>query len=352
MEKILIESAQPYQVCIGQNILPQAGALAAEVLQPATLALVMDETVAAYYGREAKAAFQQAGFQVAEYFFPAGEQAKSMDRLAHLLEFLAEKGLGRNDCIAALGGGVTGDLAGLAAALYQRGIAYIQLPTTLLAAVDSSVGGKTAVNLQSGKNLAGAFWQPRLVLCDCQTFATLPQAEISAGAAECVKYAVLSDPALLQQLTDCALDAPWQQIVQLCVRYKADIVRMDEKEQGLRQLLNLGHTIGHAAERLSDYSIRHGEAVAMGLMIISRAAEKMSLARDGISAEIAAALRALRLPLHCPYAAEQLAEIALTDKKRRGEHINLVLPEDIGKCRIYPLPIEQLLPLIASGMED
>ena len=352
METIRIQTQTPYDVHIGKNILSRAGELAARLGKHGTAALVMDENVAALYGDTVSRSFAAAGFRVLPYRFPAGEASKCFDRLAHLLEFLAENELSRSDCVVALGGGVTGDLAGFAAAVYRRGTPFVQLPTTLLAAVDSSVGGKTAVNLPSGKNLAGAFWQPDLVLCDCAAFATLPRGELASGAAECAKYAVLGNAPLLRLLAEKGLDTPWESIVADCVRQKAGLVVRDERDTGERQLLNLGHTFGHAAEKLSGYALRHGEGVAIGMVIAAHAAQKLGLCSPDVAPALVETLRALCLPVSCAYAPQDVARAAFGDKKRRGDEITLVLPRALGHCVLHPVKTAELESIVRLGMED
>lgn len=352
MQTITVNTGRPYEVLIGRGLLAKAGELTARVHKPCTVAIVSDETVAGIYLEQVKRSFQSAGFRTVDYVFPAGEHSKNMGRLADLLDFLAQSELGRSDLIVALGGGVTGDLAGFAAASFQRGIGYVQLPTTLLAAVDSSVGGKTAVNLPSGKNLAGAFWQPEAVICDCDTFATLPGEELSAGGAECVKYAMLCDSSLLDLITEKGLTATWEDIVAPCVEYKAKVVAEDEKEHGVRKLLNLGHTVGHAAERLSGYSIRHGEGVAIGMMVLTLAAEKKGICARGVTAKLEAALQSLHLPTVCPYKIEDIAKASLGDKKRQGDSITLVLPRDVGDCFWQTIKTSEMIDWVRLGMEE
>lgn len=352
MQKIEIKTDRAYEVKIGRGLLPRIGEFGAAVHAPCTVVIVADENTAALYMKEAVASFQDAGFRPVQYLFEAGERSKNMRELTALLDFMAQKEMGRADLVAALGGGVAGDLAGFAAAIYQRGIGYIQIPTTLLAAVDSSVGGKTAVNLQAGKNLAGAFWQPKLVVCDCDTFRTLPEEELAAGAAECIKYAMLSSPELLVQLTENGLDSAWDDIVARCVAYKGELVSRDEREQGLRKLLNFGHTVGHAAERLSGYALRHGEGVAVGMSVITRAAEKKGFCESGTAEKLTAALKAFGLPTACDYTAAELAEAALADKKRRGEAITLILPSAVGHCVAKDIPVEEIGEWVALGTEE
>ena len=267
------------------------------------------------------------------------------------MEFLASEHLTRTDCVAALGGGVTGDMAGFAAAVYLRGIRYVQLPTTLLAAVDSSVGGKTAVDLTAGKNLAGAFCQPAAVICDTDCLKTLPPDVFADGAAEAVKTGVLSDEALFALFEDGTLTADPGEVIARCVAYKAGVVERDEKEQGERKLLNLGHTVGHAIEKCSGYVIPHGHAVAAGLAVIARAAEALGWTEESLAARITACLSKNGLPTGTDYSAEALAEAALSDKKRAGGDITLVVPRKIGHCELRKVPVADLLPIIRAGLE-
>ncbi|MDL2217283.1 3-dehydroquinate synthase [Christensenellaceae bacterium OttesenSCG-928-M15] len=352
MERVDVKTSRPYSVYIGRDILKNAGEMMKALGKSGVVALVMDDTVAGLYGGVVAQSLFAAGFRVAAFRFAPGEQSKSMETLKTLLEFLADESLDRNDSVLALGGGVTGDLAGFASSVYRRGISYIGFPTTLLSAVDSSVGGKTAVNLAAGKNLAGTFFSPDMVVCDCDTFHTLPEWELSSGAAECIKYGVLKNPALLERLTNEGLSAHFCDIVKSCVQQKADVVESDERDEGPRQLLNLGHTFGHAIEYLSGYTIRHGEGVGEGMLMIARAAEKLGLCVPGVSRAIERALIACKLPTACPYPPEALAEAALTDKKRRGGEITLVMPRDIGDCFLHPVRAGDLTSLARLAMEE
>ena len=253
--------------------------------------------------------------------------------------------------MAALGGGVTGDMAGFAAACYLRGVRCVQLPTTLLSAVDSSVGGKTAIDLAAGKNLAGAFLQPAAVLCDTDCLRSLPAEVFADGAAEAIKTGVLDDEGLFALFEDGTLTTAPDEVIARCVRYKAGVVERDEKEQGERKLLNLGHTAGHAIEKCSGYAIPHGHAVAAGLAIIARSAEALGWTEEPIAARIAACLAKNGLPTGTNYTAEALAEAALADKKRSGGDITLVIPKKIGVCELKKVPIADLLPIIRAGLE-
>ena len=278
---------------------------------------------------------RDAGFDADIWAFPHGERSKTMATLARALEWLGESGVSRSDLVVALGGGVPGDLAGFAAAVYDRGIRFVQIPTTLLAAVDSSVGGKTAVDLAAGKNMAGAFHQPEIVLCDTDVIRDLPAGLKRDGLAEMLKYGVLCDPELFSALHTGAWEKRMEQTVARCVAIKRDYVAGDEKDNGRRQFLNLGHTFGHAVEKCSGFTLTHGQGVGVGMVMAARVA--------GIDpAPIADACLACGLPIRVSYTAGELAEAALRDKKRRGGKITLVLPETVGKCYLKTVPIEDL----------
>ena len=320
VQTIEVHTAPAYEVTIGAGLLRECGARLKTVLGGCRIVVAADSNVAPLYLETVCASLRDAGFAVCSYVFPAGEAHKNFTTLSAVLEFLAESQLTRTDCVAALGGGVTGDMAGFAAASYLRGIRYVQLPTTLLSAVDSSVGGKTAIDLAAGKNLAGAFLQPAAVLCDTDCLGSLPAAVFADGAAEAIKTGVLSGETLFSLFEDGMLtDAP-AEIIARCIRYKAGVVERDEKEQGERRKLNLGHTVGHAIEKCSGYAIPHGHAVAAGLAVMARASERLGWAEPGVSARIAACLEKNGLPTGTDYPAEALAKAALADKKRSSSY--------------------------------
>ena len=348
---IQVHTAPAYEVSIGGGLLPTCGQRLREALLPCRVAVVTDSTVAPLYLKTVTGSLEGAGFTVCSYTFPAGAGSHHFTTLAAILEFLAEQRLTRTDCVAALGGGVTGDMAGFAAACYLRGIRCVQLPTTLLSAVDSSVGGKTAIDLTAGKNLAGAFLQPAAVLCDTDCLRSLPAEVFADGAAEAIKTGVLDDEGLFALFEDGTLTTAPDEVIARCVRYKAGVVERDEKEQGERKLLNLGHTAGHAIEKCSGYAIPHGHAVAAGLAIIARSAEALGWAAEPIAARIAACLAKNGLPTGTNYTAEALAEAALADKKRSGGDITLVIPKKIGVCELKKVSVTDLLPIIRAGLE-
>lgn len=350
MMEIPVKTQKPYSVLIGTGLLAQAGQLTKERTGLCRAVIVSDERVEALYGPAARQAFAQAGFAVSSWSFPAGEASKNLGTLGRLLEWLAEEGLTRRDLLVALGGGVTGDLTGFAAAVYLRGIRYVQLPTTLLAAVDSSVGGKTAVDLASGKNLCGAFKQPELVVCDSSLLDSLAPETFAEGLAESVKYGVIADRNLFGAFKDGNYrDGRLERIIGRCVEIKGAVVADDEFDNGARQLLNFGHTVGHSIEKLSHYGISHGFAVAMGMAIMARAAEALGWAAKPVAAELEAVLAKNGLPAECGFGSAELAQAALSDKKRRGERITLIVPEEIGRCELKEIPVSQLEAVIRAG---
>ena len=349
---IPVRVREGYDVVIGDGLLQDSGRLLRAALGDCRLAVVTDSNVDKLYLSALMDSLALAGFDAHATVFPAGEENKRLDTLADLLEFFAGQQLTRKDCIVALGGGVTGDMAGFAAGCYLRGVRYVQIPTTLLAAVDSSVGGKTAVDLVAGKNLAGLFHQPSLVLCDTNTFATLSPDEFANGAAEAIKTGILDDEKLFALFESGDVRANIAQIVTQCVAFKARIVEADETETGIRKTLNLGHTAGHAIERCSDYTIPHGHAVAIGLAIIARASEQLGWATEPIARRVEKALARNGLPVTTTFSPEALAQAALSDKKRAGGKITLVVPKRIGDCALIDIPVEQLADVFRAGMED
>ena len=348
---IQVNTTPAYNVTIGGGLLHNCGQHLLEVLAPCHVAVMTDSTVASLYLDAVCSSLQSTGFTVSSYVFPAGEANKNLETLTEILEFLAEQRLTRTDCIVALGGGVTGDMAGFAAAVYLRGIRCVQIPTTLLSAVDSSVGGKTAIDLKAGKNLAGAFLQPAAVLCDTDCLASLPADVFADGAAEAIKTGVLCDESLFSLFETGHLETEPAEVIARCVAYKAGVVERDEKEQHERKLLNLGHTVGHAVEKCSGYSIAHGHAVAIGLAIIARAAEKLGWTDASIAERIVSCLKKNNLPVSTGYSAAELAHAASADKKRAGNDITLVIPKRIGICELKKVPVADLLSIISAGLE-
>ena len=350
MKTITVSASRTYDIRIGHGLLAALGEAVRGLGKVEKVFLVSDTQVYPLYGGAAEASLKAAGYSVSSFVFPAGEESKNGETFLKLLNALAQAGLSRSDLLVALGGGVVGDLAGFAAACYLRGIRFVQIPTTLLAAVDSSVGGKTAIDLPAGKNLAGAFYQPSLVLCDLDALDTLPEDIFRDGCAEVIKYGVLYDPELFSQLEASGLDFDREAVIARCVALKRDVVMEDEKDTGSRMKLNLGHTFGHAVEAHSRFTLSHGKSVAIGLAIIARASASMGICSEADAARIVSVLKAFGLPVQTQYTAEALLPYLLSDKKRSGGTVNLILPEAIGRCVVSPTPVSQLQSILQAGL--
>ena len=344
MKTVTVNASKQYDIRIGSGLLATLGEAAKQLGKAEKVCIVSDSTVWNLYGETAQKNLEASDFQVSNYVFPAGEAQKNGATLFKLLSCLASHQLTRSDLIVALGGGVVGDLAGFAAATYLRGIRFIQVPTTLLAAVDSSVGGKTAIDLPEGKNLVGAFWQPSLVICDTDTLNTLPEDIFRDGCAEVIKYGILYDPDLFAELEHSGMRFDRESIIARCVELKRNVVMEDEFDTGARMKLNLGHTIGHGVEAKSQFTISHGKAVAIGIAIVTRAA----LCQD--CQRILSLLQQFSLPIHTDYTAEDLYIHALSDKKRSGSTVNLIIPHGIGDCAITPMNVDQIKSFIEAGL--
>lgn len=341
--------SRAYQVKVGAGLLTQTGGELQALGKHGAVFLVSDSRVAPHYAETVVKSCETAGFAVYSYIFPTGEASKNAKTLLALLGAMADCHLTRTDTVLALGGGVTGDMAGLAAALYMRGVGLVQLPTSLLAAVDSSVGGKTAIDLPQGKNLVGTFYQPELVLCDLDTLGTLPPEELANGCAEIVKYAFLQDEAILEQVMR---GEDWESLIARCIGIKRDVVAQDERDTGLRQLLNFGHTFAHAIEQASGFQVPHGAAVAIGMDIMTRAAVKIGACDLTCLTRLEQALTACHLPKQTAFSADRLFAIVLNDKKRSADTITVVLPKRIGECRLQKMPVAEVKHLLQLGLEE
>ncbi|MBE7007305.1 MAG: 3-dehydroquinate synthase [Ruminococcaceae bacterium] len=351
MRTIQVNASRSYEIHIGAGLLPEAGEKIRPFCPGGLCAVVTDDIVDGLYADRLEQSLASADLRVVKFVFSHGEQGKNAENYLSLLNFLAESGLTRADCVVALGGGVPGDLAGFAAATYLRGVGFVQIPTTLLAAVDSSVGGKTAIDLPAGKNLAGAFYQPDLVLCDTDTLATLPDKQFRAGCAEVIKYAMLFDAEMFSDLMVSGPAFRPESVIARCVEFKREIVTADEFDRGCRQLLNLGHTVGHAVEKLSGFTVLHGQAVAIGMSVIARACAENDLCSPDCSRALDDILIRFGLPVACPYGADALAAAMTADKKRHGDAITLVVPRDVGECVLYELAADELGDFIKAGLK-
>jgi shikimate kinase / 3-dehydroquinate synthase len=302
------------------------------------VAVIADETVASLYAEGAVKSIEDAGYDAHLISFPAGETSKNVDTVMQLWREMLRIGLDRKSTVVALGGGVTGDLAGFAASTFMRGINWVGVPTTLLAMVDSSLGGKTGFDLPEGKNLIGAFHSPKLVLADPQLLKTLPEAELISGMAEVVKHGIISDPELFYL---CGRELGWikdnfEEVVKRAMAVKIRIIEEDPNEKGVRASLNLGHTVGHAVELVSHFQLRHGEAVAIGMVAEAKLAERLAVAATGLSETVAESLSALGLPIQIPkeLPREELIRAMRLDKKKNAKAIRFALPAEIGRVEL------------------
>ena len=339
-----------YDILIGANLLARAGEWLQPVIKQPRVYVLSDETVWQLHGETLKAGLAKAGVSTIERILAPGEATKNWTQLGETLDWLMQQGAGRDDVLIAFGGGVIGDLTGLAASLLKRGMQFVQVPTTLLAQVDSSVGGKTAVNSSHGKNLIGAFYQPRLVLADIGLLSTLPVRERRAGYAEVIKYGLINNRPFVDWLVghqDEVLNLDPESLteaVAVSCRAKADIVAQDEREGGVRALLNLGHTFGHALEAGNGYraNLLHGEAVGTGMALALRYSARLGLiaaadAEHGVDLIAAAGLDVNLATLPGgPYRAEALVAAMQQDKKARAGRVPLILVRNLGQAFIYP----------------
>ena len=344
MRIVKVNASKKYNIYIDRGLLSVAGEYIREAAGGNRAVVVTDSNVDKVYSEQLMNSLRNSGYDAVKYVIPAGEESKNLQVLAEILSFMAANHLSRKDVAVALGGGVTGDITGFAAAVYMRGIRYVQIPTTVLAAVDSSVGGKTAVDLPEGKNLAGAFCQPSAVICDTAVFDTLAERDYNNGFAEVIKYGMIADEDIFD-----ILERSIDEIIERCVKIKADIVNEDEFESGRRQILNFGHSIGHAYEKLSGFSMLHGEAVACGMVKICRIAAAKGICAYSCTDRLTEALMKFGLPVKADYSAEDVAEMMKMDKKASGDSINLVLPLKLGRVKIEKTPLESLKDLLETG---
>ena len=337
--KIIVKASGEYEVIIGNGLIKRAGEFIGKVLRPCKIAVITDDTVDKLYSNTVITSLSENGFSVVKFVFLHGEESKNLETYGKILNFLAENQLTRTDAVVALGGGVTGDMAGFAASTYLRGIKYVQIPTTLLSQIDSSVGGKTAIDLECGKNLVGAFCQPSLVLCDVDTLSTLPKEIFIDGMGETAKYAVL-DEKIFSLIEKGDYDI--KDLIYLCIDYKRKIVEEDEFESGVRKYLNLGHTPAHGIEKLSSYTLPHGRAVAMGLNVILQNSLKHNLISDMEFERIKSVIFKCVGENVCPYSVKEICFSSLSDKKRSGNDITLVMINGIGKVILNKISVDNL----------
>ena len=341
-----------YDILIERGLLANAGEYCRKALPRAErLFVVTDSNVGPLYLEQVRAGLEGAGFRVTAHTVPAGEDSKCAARLSELWEAMMAAGLTRTDAVAALGGGVVGDLAGFAAATVLRGVDFVQLPTTLLSQVDSSVGGKVAIDLEHGKNLAGAFWQPRLVLMDPDALDTLDDRTFADGMAEVVKYGCIQDAAFFDFLaarpSRAELMAEMEYILYTCCDMKRGVVERDERDTGERMLLNFGHTLGHAYELAGHYETwSHGQAVAAGMCAAAKLGVKLGVTPADIPSRLEGVLSALGLPTAISCTAGDYAAAVGLDKKGAGDDISVILLEKLGRAVPHRMPKAELLELL------
>lgn len=331
MKKLTVNVGKSYDILIEKGILQNAGEYVKTVSNANKICLISETNVYPIYGDKIKKSLEDAGYQVYTFIFEAGEASKKPATVIEMVEFMAQNELTRKDLVVALGGGVTGDMAGFAASIYLRGIDFVQIPTSLLAQVDSSVGGKTAVDLPQGKNLCGAFHQPILVLIDPNTLDTLSPHFFSDGLAEAIKMGCIKNASLFDKIKNQDAHDIIDEIIYECDALKAGVVERDEKENGERALLNFGHTAGHAIEKLHNFTtISHGEAVGIGMVLISKAGEANGITKSGTADEIAEVLKKYNLMTSDSHALADIVTAMNADKKRTATAINFTLIRSIG----------------------
>lgn len=350
MTTVTVSASKNYDIHIGSGLLSSLGQQVKKLGKATKVCVVSESTVYPLYGKTVEDSLLASGFSVEHFVFPAGEASKNGTVFLELLNFLAEYGMTRSDIIVALGGGVVGDLAGFAASCFLRGIRFVQVPTTLLAAVDSSVGGKTAIDLPSGKNLAGSFCQPSLVICDIDCLNTLRLEVFQDGCAETIKYGILYDPDLFAHLEQNGLNFDREAVITRCVELKRDVVNRDEFDTGDRMKLNLGHTIGHGVEARSHFELSHGRSVAIGMAMIARASVAKQLLDGHACSRILQILEKFGLPVQTSYPTDELLSYMLSDKKRNGNTVKLIVPRSIGECDVIPVPVDELKCWIEMGL--
>ena len=331
---IRVHTVPEYDVIVGKNL------KAFESLGDTRLFVLCDWNVFSIYKNILK--------NCCVYTFPAGEKSKTTETAVKILTAMAENGFGRNDTLVAFGGGVTGDLGGFCASVYMRGIRYIQMPTTILAAVDSSVGGKTAVDFAGHKNLVGSFWQPSKVFCDTDFFKTLPHRQYAAGFAEIVKYGTISDKKLFSIIENGEFEL--ENVIEQCIDIKRKIVEKDTRDMGIRKILNFGHTVGHAIEKLSNFGILHGEAVAVGMCVVLRGSQRLGLCKNGTAQRVSEVLHKYALPISCDFCAEDILNEVKSDKKRAGNSTDVIIVPEIGRAEIVPMGDNELFEIIRAGL--
>ncbi len=351
MKKLFVATGRPYEILIDRGILDRCGEEIRKVSKSEKAMVISDSNVFPLYGEKVVKSMEAYGFEVFTFVFEAGEYSKKLETIYSMYNALADNGLTRGDLIVALGGGVTGDMAGFAAATYLRGIDFVQIPTSLLSQVDSSVGGKTGVDIPQGKNLVGAFWQPNVVLIDPDTLNTLTPHFFADGMGEVIKYGCIKSAKLFDILEK---ENAWdiiEDIIYECVKIKRDVVQNDEHDHGERALLNFGHTLGHAIEKEHNFQdISHGEAVAVGMVMMTKATEIAKLTPIGTADRIAKLCEKYNLPTTDNTPVGSIVKSSFSDKKSSSNAISLVILDKIGESRVYPVAKTNMLDFVKGEL--
>ena len=347
MKTITVNTSKVYDVCLGKDLIYQLPNLIAPFCKGRKVGVITDDNVDVLYATAMKDELEAEGYQVSKFVFPHGEESKNINTLSDILEYFASCHFTRKDFFVSIGGGVAGDITGLAAALYMRGIQFIQVPTTLLSMVDASVGGKTAVDLQAGKNLIGAFWQPSRVVADTQIIADLPQDIFAEGMAEVIKSDLIANAGIVNWTIEGAVKAHLDEVIESCIQMKRSVVEKDEYEtKGLRKVLNMGHTVAHAIEKLSNYQVSHGVAVATGLVWEAQIACQMGLCGEPLVKDIREAVDVYHLYYNVPFMVESMVDAMRGDKKNDDSRIDFVFPVTYGKWEEHKLELQELVALL------
>lgn len=350
MEKVIVNASTRYEILIDKGILDDCGKFISEIKKTSVKACVItDDNVDKFYGDRVVKSLSDVGFKTEKFVFPHGEASKNHSTLLNIYEFLVAKDFTRSDFIVALGGGVVGDTAGFAAATYMRGIDFVQIPTTVVSQSDSSVGGKTAVDISGGKNLVGAFHQPRLVICDTDTLNTLSPEFFSDGMAEVIKHGMIKSPELFDILLNKDIKENIVDIMKRNVSIKGQVVENDEREKGERMLLNFGHTLGHALEKYYNFTgLTHGYAVAIGMSVFTHIAERRGMCKEGVADKLDALLTKCGLPITDAAPIDELYKFSLHDKKHLANGMNIVICTDIGESKVVKLSVEEYADFLRS----
>lgn len=342
MNRISVNGSSSYDVVIENGIINRIGEFISDELGGNKAMIVTDSVVGTLYLGDVTSSLREAGYQTSSIVLPAGEASKSFENYEFLVTQFSEEKLSRDDIIIALGGGMIGDITGFAASTFKRGLRCVQVPTSLLAMVDSSVGGKTAINLANAKNQIGTFYNPALVVCDPLVLSTLPKEVILDGYAEIIKYSILSDAAIIDSLREAVAASDYTEVIAKSVTTKRDIVEMDERDNDFRQYLNLGHLIGHAIEASTEYNVSHGYAVAQGLAFEAKGCAFSGLTSFGVYSEIASLLEEFGFDLTDSYEVDELLPIIAKDKRIKGSDIELIVPKAVGECFMKNMPLDRM----------